>query len=140
MATIGRGAAIADFGRVYFKGWFAWVLWWAVHIYFLIGFRNRVMVFLNWAWAYVTYSLSARLITGAESGRRKERSRSGLTDEREIRSEEHTSELQSLMRISYAVFCLKKKRLDMQNYISVSHTQNDIYSIYTTTTMYILIS
>src|SRR3546814_11402517 len=84
MATIGRGAAIADFGRVYFKGWFAWVLWWAVHIYFLIGFRNRVMVFLNWAWAYVTYSLSASLITGAESGRRKERSRSGLADRQSV--------------------------------------------------------
>src|SRR3546814_10231177 len=88
MATVGRGAAIVDFGHVRFKGWFAWILWWMVHIYFLIGFRNRVAVFLNWAWAYATYSLSARL----------------------IRSEEHTSELQSLMRISYAVLCLKKKK------------------------------
>src|SRR3546814_1024258 len=66
MATIGRSAAVADFGRVRLTGHMAWLLWGLVHIYLLIGFRNRTAVF---------------------------------------RSEEHTSELQSLMRISYAVFC-----------------------------------
>jgi NADH:ubiquinone reductase (H+-translocating) len=46
------------------NGWVAWVLWGIVHIFFLIGFRNRAAVFLNWAWAWVTYGRGARLITG----------------------------------------------------------------------------
>ena len=45
-------------------GWVAWVLWGIVHIFFLIGFRNRMAVFLNWVWAWVTYGRGARLITG----------------------------------------------------------------------------
>ena len=64
LATIGRHSAIADFGRVKLTGWVAWLLWGIVHIFFLIGFRNRMAVFLNWTWAWVTYSRGARLITG----------------------------------------------------------------------------
>jgi NADH dehydrogenase len=64
LATIGRHAAIADLGWVRLTGWFAWLLWGIVHIFFLIGFRNRVAVFLNWVWAWLTYGRGARLITG----------------------------------------------------------------------------
>jgi len=62
LATIGRKSAVADFGFVRLKGSLAWVLWGAVHIFFLIGFRNRVAVLLNWLWAYVTFKRGVRLI------------------------------------------------------------------------------
>src|SRR6516225_6750656 len=64
LATIGRRSAIADFGWVRLTGFVAWVIWGIVHIFFLIGFRDRASVFLNWAWAWVTYGRGARLITG----------------------------------------------------------------------------
>jgi len=64
LATIGRHSAIADFGWVRLTGFVAWVLWGLVHIFFLIGFRRRASVFLNWVWAWVTYGRGARLITG----------------------------------------------------------------------------
>jgi NADH:quinone reductase (non-electrogenic) len=64
LATIGRHSAIADFGRVKLTGFVAWVLWGLVHIFLLIGFRNRVAVFLNWMWAWLTFGRGARLITG----------------------------------------------------------------------------
>ncbi len=64
LATIGRAAAVADFGKLHVSGFIAWVLWWSVHIMFLIGFRNRLLVMIEWAWAYMTYQRSARLITG----------------------------------------------------------------------------
>ncbi len=64
LATIGRHSAIADFGWVRLTGFVAWVIWGIVHIFFLIGFRNRASVFLNWAWAWITYGRGARLITG----------------------------------------------------------------------------
>jgi NADH dehydrogenase len=64
LATIGRSSAVAALPHLSLKGWFAWVLWGVVHIYFLIGFRNRMAVFLNWIWAWLTYARGARLITG----------------------------------------------------------------------------
>jgi NADH dehydrogenase len=64
LATIGRAAAVADFGRIHLGGWIAWVAWLTVHIFFLIGFRNRILVLLQWAWAYLTRRRGARLITG----------------------------------------------------------------------------
>jgi NADH:ubiquinone reductase (H+-translocating) len=68
LATIGRAAAVADFGRrAHVSGFPAWFAWLAIHIFFLIGFRNRVLVILQWAWAYVTYQRGARLITGTEA-------------------------------------------------------------------------
>jgi NADH:ubiquinone reductase (H+-translocating) len=66
MATIGRAAAIADFGWLRLSGWTAWVAWLFLHIMKLVGFRNRLAVLLQWAWAYVTYQRSVRLITGDE--------------------------------------------------------------------------
>jgi len=65
LATIGRAAAVCDFGRTRFSGFVAWVIWLFVHIFFLIGFENRLIVLLRWAWSYVTFSRSARLITGS---------------------------------------------------------------------------
>jgi NADH dehydrogenase len=62
LATIGRRAAVADFGRVRLWGFPAWMAWLGIHIFFLIGFRNRLVVLLDWAAAYVTYQRSARLI------------------------------------------------------------------------------
>ena len=64
LATIGRAAAVADFGRVRFGGFLAWMAWLVIHIFFLIGFRNRFLVITQWAWAYLTYQRGARLITG----------------------------------------------------------------------------
>jgi NADH dehydrogenase len=67
LATIGRKAAVADFGRFHLTGFPAWLVWSLAHIWFLIGFRNRLAVFLDWAWAYVTYDRGARIITGHEA-------------------------------------------------------------------------
>jgi NADH dehydrogenase len=64
LATIGRAAAIAQFGKLHISGYFAWLAWLFVHIFFLIGFRNRLIVLIQWAWSYVTYERGARLITG----------------------------------------------------------------------------
>ena len=64
LATIGRAAAIAQFGKVHISGLFAWLSWLFIHIFFLIGFRNRIIVMFQWAWSYLTYERSARLITG----------------------------------------------------------------------------
>ena len=63
LAVIGRGHAVADIWRLQFGGFAAWLVWIFVHIFFLIGFRNRVMVMLEWAWSYFTYQRGARLIT-----------------------------------------------------------------------------
>ena len=64
LAVIGRGQAVADIWKLHFGGFLAWMVWIFVHIFFLIGFRNRVLVLLQWAWSYFTYSRGARLITG----------------------------------------------------------------------------
>ena len=64
LATIGRAAAVAEFGKVHISGFLAWLSWLFIHLLFLIGFRNRVLVMLQWAWSYLTYERSARLITG----------------------------------------------------------------------------
>ena len=63
MATIGRSAAVAWVGKLRFSGLVAWLAWLFVHIIFLVGFRNRVAVLFQWAWAYVTFNKGARLIT-----------------------------------------------------------------------------
>jgi NADH dehydrogenase len=65
LATIGRAAAVADFGKIHISGFIAWLSWLFVHIFFLIGFRNRILVFIQWAWSYFTYERGARLITGS---------------------------------------------------------------------------
>jgi NADH dehydrogenase len=65
LATIGRAAAVADFGRMHIGGVIAWFMWLFVHIFFLIGFRNRLIVMVEWAWAYFTHRRPTRLITGS---------------------------------------------------------------------------
>ncbi len=62
MATIGRRRAIVEAGSIKFAGYFAWMTWLFVHIYYLIGFKNRFLVFFQWAWAYLTFRRGARLI------------------------------------------------------------------------------
>jgi NADH dehydrogenase len=64
LATIGRRAAVIDFGRVRMSGFPAWLLWSVAHIWFLVGFRSRIVVGLSWVWNYLTFARSARLITG----------------------------------------------------------------------------
>src|SRR5262249_42574424 len=65
LATIGRGAAVVDLGRVRLKGLVAWWFWLLAHVYFLIGFRNRLVVLIDWADAYWTYHRGARIIVDA---------------------------------------------------------------------------
>ena len=87
LATIGRAAAIAQFGRIHISGFVAWLSWLFIHIMFLIGFRNRIVVILQWAWSYLTYQRAAWLITGASrviavpSMEYAERARTPITDE-----------------------------------------------------------
>ena len=63
LAVVGRGRAVADIWRLHFSGFLAWLTWIFVHIFFLIGFRNRVLVLIQWAWSYFTYGVGARIIT-----------------------------------------------------------------------------
>jgi len=62
LATIGRSSAVAMFGKLHIWGWAAWVAWLIAHIFFLIGFRNRLVVLIDWAWAYWTFERSARVV------------------------------------------------------------------------------
>ena len=64
MATIGKARAVAQLGRLRMTGFLAWLFWVVVHLWFLVGFRNRLVVFLNWIWAYVISSHTARIISG----------------------------------------------------------------------------
>ncbi|MES2743814.1 MAG: NAD(P)/FAD-dependent oxidoreductase [Bdellovibrionota bacterium] len=66
MATIGRNKAIAEVGKLKLKGFIAWMAWLLVHVYFLIGFKNRVAVLLQWIWSYFTHNKGARLITNRD--------------------------------------------------------------------------
>jgi NADH dehydrogenase len=68
MATIGRRRAIVETGGIRFSGYFAWITWLFVHIYYLIGFKNRMLVFFQWAWAYLTFRRGARLIQEKPGG------------------------------------------------------------------------
>jgi NADH dehydrogenase len=66
LATIGRNAAVAQFPKFSLSGYFAWLAWLFIHVLFLIGFRNRLLVMVQWAWSYLTYERGARLITGGD--------------------------------------------------------------------------
>ena len=72
LATIGRNSAVVDLtspaGPVRFSGYFAWLFWLFAHVYFLIGFRNRLVVLLDWAWAYWSFARYARVVTGIDRG------------------------------------------------------------------------
>ena len=65
LATIGRQAAVADLGAIKLTGFLAWTFWCAAHVWFLIGFRNRVQVVLDWIWSYLTFERGARLVFDA---------------------------------------------------------------------------
>jgi NADH dehydrogenase len=65
MATIGRSSAVAMVGKLHFSGYLAWIAWLGVHLLFLIGFRNKISVLLQWTYSYLTYKRGARVITGA---------------------------------------------------------------------------
>jgi NADH dehydrogenase len=66
LATIGRHSAVAQLPKLRFSGALAWWFWLVLHVYFLIGFRSRLIVLINWAWAYFTYARGARIILGTE--------------------------------------------------------------------------
>jgi len=68
IATIGRSAAVIDFGWLQLTGWVGWWVWGLSHIYFLIGLKNRISVAVSWMWIYLTGHRSARLITWGEAG------------------------------------------------------------------------
>lgn len=64
LATVGRTAAVADFGKLKLSGVSAWLAWLFIHLLFLVGFRNRLFVLLHWTWSFISYDRGARLITG----------------------------------------------------------------------------
>ena len=66
LATIGRSAAVVQIGKLKLSGWPAWVTWLLAHVYFLIGFRNRLVVLIDWAWAYWTFQRYARIVIGKD--------------------------------------------------------------------------
>ena len=72
LAMVGRSAAVADLGRVKMTGVIGWLLWSVVHLFFLIGARNRITVYLNWVWAWLTYGRGARLITAIDPQARRD--------------------------------------------------------------------
>ena len=80
MATIGRSAAVAQIGRLEFSGWPAWATWLLVHLIFLIGFRNRAAVLLQWTYSYFTYKLGSRIITGLEDSSEVSSAHTGTQD------------------------------------------------------------
>ena len=64
MATIGRSKAVAMVGKLHFSGFSAWLAWLVVHLVFLVGFRNKISVLMQWGYSYLTYKRGARVITG----------------------------------------------------------------------------
>jgi NADH dehydrogenase len=66
LATIGRGAAVADLNWLELSGWPAWLLWVFIHLLYIVQFQNRLLVFMQWGWLYLTYDRAARLITGED--------------------------------------------------------------------------
>jgi NADH dehydrogenase len=66
LAVIGRNAAVASVGRFNFNGYFAWLAWVFIHIWYLVGFDNKLLVMIQWAWNYITWNRGARLITGPD--------------------------------------------------------------------------
>ena len=69
LATIGRNAAVAVIGKLRFSGYAAWLVWLFAHIYFLIGFRNRLVVLIDWAVAYWSFERNARIVVGNKDNR-----------------------------------------------------------------------
>ena len=84
LATIGRAAGVAQFPGFSLSGYLAWLAWLFVHVFFLIGFRNRIIVMIQWAWSYLTYERGARLITGSTE-------LPGWTQNERVEVEEHNA-------------------------------------------------
>lgn len=72
MATIGRNRAVVDMGKLKFAGFFAWFIWMFIHLWFLIGFRNRLVTFMNWVYNYINYDKAARLIIRPYKGKKSQ--------------------------------------------------------------------
>jgi len=89
MATIGRSRAIALIGKLHLSGFIAWLAWLGVHIFFLVGFRNRLVVLVEWAWSYFTYQRGARLITGRRVSLTPEASVAEQSSQKSIRPGEY---------------------------------------------------
>jgi NADH dehydrogenase len=87
LATIGRNKAVVDFGWMRLAGWPAWLIWGVAHIYFLIGFRSRIVVALDWLWAYVTFRRGARIILAETEGATADFQPALQCDESGIRSD-----------------------------------------------------
>jgi NADH dehydrogenase len=77
MATIGRSAAVAQLGKLEFDGWLAWAAWLLVHLIFLVGFRNKAAVLLQWTYSYFTYKRGSRIVTGIENSARHQQTSTG---------------------------------------------------------------
>jgi NADH dehydrogenase len=87
LSTIGRKSAVAQIGPFRLSGFVAWLLWSVAHIYFLIGFRSRLTVAINWGWSYLTYQRGTRLITGISGARMEEMPRpDGYLEAQSMRS------------------------------------------------------
>jgi NADH dehydrogenase len=98
LATIGRAAAVAQFGKsgkFHLSGYFAWLAWLFIHILFLIGFRNRLIVMIQWAWSYLTYERGARLITGSDELQGWTKEDSGATGASPVQSGADTNPLEA---------------------------------------------
>ncbi len=90
MATIGRSRAIAEVGKFRFAGFFAWLVWLVVHVFFLTGFRNRLFVVMSWAWSFLTFRRGARLIVGKD-WRSYKKSREQEQNEQQAQELQHAS-------------------------------------------------
>jgi NADH dehydrogenase len=73
LATIGRMAAVVEYGKLRLSGVFAWWFWLWIHLFFLIGFRNRLVVMIEWAWSYFSYQRGARIILGGDAAQGERR-------------------------------------------------------------------
>ena len=71
MATIGRNKAVVDLPRMHFKGYFAWLVWMFLHLMLILSVKNKLIIFINWAWAYLTKDTSLRLILKGDDSRKK---------------------------------------------------------------------
>jgi NADH dehydrogenase len=67
MATIGRNKAVVDIGKFHIKGYFAWLIWMFLHLMLILSVKNKLIIFINWAWAYITKDSSLRLILKPDS-------------------------------------------------------------------------
>jgi len=84
MATIGRSRAIVEMGRFKLAGFFAWVVWLVVHVFYLTGFKNRVLVVMQWAWSYLSFRRGARLIVDRGWAPADEQESATETEEEEV--------------------------------------------------------